>query len=328
MGENGGILTAKDFAAYEAKIREPLRSTYREYEIIGFPPPSSGGVHVAQVLNILENFDMRAIANSDPTKATHITAEAFKLAFADRAYWLGDADFVNVPRGLTDKGYAKELAARIDPEKAIDVPTHGSPPNLAQDFFGRHTTHIAAADAAGNWVAITATVNTTFGSKVIVPGTGVVLNDEMDDFSIYPGQPNAFGLIGAVNNSVAPGKRPLSSMSPTIVLDSQGKPVLTVGAAGGPKIITQVLLTIMRVIDFHESLPEAIDGRRFHHQWRPNVVSYEKGLDEKIVAGLRDRGHNVEELESAGRAQAIGIDAAGKLVGVADPRSAGKAAGN
>jgi gamma-glutamyltranspeptidase/glutathione hydrolase len=328
MAENGGILTAKDFAAYEAKIREPLRSTYRGYEIIGFPPPSSGGVHVAQVLNILENFDMRAIAKSDPTKATHITAEAFKLAFADRAYWLGDADFVNVPRGLIDKGYAKELAARIDPEKAIDVRTHGSPPNLAQDFFGRHTTHIAAADAAGNWVAITATVNTTFGSKVIVPGTGVVLNDEMDDFSIYPGQPNAFGLVGAENNSVAPGKRPLSSMSPTIVLDSQGKPVLTVGAAGGPKIITQVLLTIMRVIDYHESLPEAIDGRRFHHQWRPNVVSYEKGLDEKIVAGLRDRGHNVEELESAGRAQAIGIDAAGELVGVADPRSAGKAAGN
>ncbi len=328
MAANGGILTAKDFAGYEAKLREPLRSTYRGYEIIGFPPPSSGGVHVAQVLNILENFDMRSIAKSDPTKATHITAEAFKLAFADRAYWLGDADFVSVPRGLTDKGYAKELAAKIDPEKAIDVPTHGSPPNFAQDFFGRHTTHIAAADAAGNWVAITATVNTTFGSKVIVPGTGVVLNDEMDDFSIYPGQPNAFGLVGAENNSVAPGKRPLSSMSPTIVLDSQGKPVLTVGAAGGPKIITQVLLTIMRVFDYQQSLPEAIEGRRFHHQWRPNVVSYEKGLDEKVVEGLRDRGHNVEELDSAGRAQAIGIDAAGKLVGVADPRSAGKAAGN
>ena len=156
---------------------------------------------------------------SDPLAATHITAEAFKLAFADRAYWLGDADFVNVPRGLIDKGYAKELAAKIDPKQAIDVATHGSPPNYSQDVFGRHTTHIAAADAAGNWVAITATVNTTFGSKVIVPGTGVVLNDEMDDFSIFPGMPNAFGLVGAENNSVGPGKRPLSSMSPTIVLD-------------------------------------------------------------------------------------------------------------
>ncbi len=329
MAHNGGIMTAEDFANYEAKIREPLRSTYRGHEIIGFPPPSSGGVHVAQVLNILENFDIRAIAKDDPIKASHITAEAFKLAFADRAYWLGDADFVSVPRGLTDKGYAKELAAKIDPDKAMEVPGHGSPPNYAQDVFGRHTTHIAAADAAGNWVAITATVNTTFGSKVIVPGTGVVLNDEMDDFSIYPGQPNAFGLVGAENNSVAPGKRPLSSMSPTIVLDPHGKPVLTVGAAGGPKIITQVILTIMRVLDFQQSLPEAVEARRIHHQWRPNAVSYEKGLDEKVVEGLRKRGHNVEELESGGRTQSIGIDAAGKLVGVADPRTVdGKAAGN
>jgi len=328
MKANGGILTAADFAAYEAKVREPLHSTYRGYEIFGFPPPSSGGIHVAQVLNILENFDLRAIARRDPLAATHITAEAFKLAFADRAHWLGDADFVNVPRGLIDKGYAKQLAARIDPQRAIDVPMHGSPPNFAQDVFGRHTTHIAAADAAGNWVAITATVNTTFGSKVIVPGTGVVLNDEMDDFSIYPGMPNAFGLVGAEHNSVEPGKRPLSSMSPTIVLDSNGKPVLTVGAAGGPKIITQVLLAIIRTLDYQQSLPEAVEGRRFHHQWRPNCVSYEKGLDENVVEGLRDRGHNVEEAESGGRTQAIAVDATGKLIGVADPRSGGKAAGD
>ncbi len=328
MVANGGILTAADFAAYEAKVREPLHSTYRGYEIIGFPPPSSGGVHVAQVLNILENFDLRAIATRDPLAATHVTAEAFKLAFADRAHWLGDADFVKVPRGLIDKEYAKELAAKIDPRRAIDVPTHGSPPNFAQDVFGRHTTHIAAADAAGNWVAITATVNTTFGSKVIVPGTGVVLNDEMDDFSIFPGMPNAFGLVGAEHNSVEPGKRPLSSMSPTIVLDANGKPVLTVGAAGGPKIITQVLLAIIRTLDYQQSLPEAVEGRRFHHQWRPNCVTYEKGLDDEVVEGLRDRGHNVEEVESGGRTQAIALDATGKLIGVADPRTTGKAAGN
>ncbi len=328
MKAHGGILTAADFSAYEAKVREPLHSTYRGYEIIGFPPPSSGGIHVAQVLNILENFDMRAMAKNDPLAATHVTAEAFKLAFADRAYWLGDADFVSVPRGLIDKGYAKELAGKINPNRAIDVAKHGSPPNFAQDVFGRHTTHIAAADAAGNWVAITATVNTTFGSKVIVPGTGVVLNDEMDDFSIFPGMPNAFGLVGAENNSVGPGKRPLSSMSPTIVLDSHGKPVLTVGAAGGPKIITQALLTILRVLDYQQTLPQAVEGRRFHHQWRPNCVSYEKGLESKVVEGLRELGHNVEELESAGRTQAIAVDANGRLVGVADPRTAGKAAGN
>ena len=327
MAANGGIITAQDFAAYEAKVREPLHTTYRGFQIVGFPPPSSGGIHVAQVLNILENFDLRSIAASDPLVATHITAEAFKLAFADRAYWLGDADFVPVPRGLIDKKYAKELAARIDKSKAIDVPTHGSPPNLAQDVFGRHTTHIAAADTAGNWVAITATVNTTFGSKVIVPGTGVILNDEMDDFSIYPGLPNAFGLVGAENNSVAPGKRPLSSMSPTIVLDAAGKPVLTVGAAGGPKIITQALLTIMRVIDYEQSLEEAVGGKRFHHQWRPNAVSYETGFDEKIVEGLRDLGHNVEDIGSGGRTQAIMVDSSGKLVGVSDPRTNGKAAG-
>src|SRR5262249_7912403 len=236
----------------------------------------------------------------DSIAATHIISEAFKLAFADRAYWLGDSDFVSVPRGLTSKDYAKKLSAKIQLDRVTDIATHGSPPNFAQDVFGRHTTHIAAADAAGNWVAITATVNTTFGSKVIVPGTGVVLNDEMDDFSIYPGMPNAFGLVGAENNSVAPGKRPLSSMSPTIVLDKDGKPIMTVGAAGGPKIITQVVLAIIRVLDFGQSLSDAVEGKRFHHQWRPNLVSYEKGLTPEIVEGLRKRGHNVEAGESGG----------------------------
>lgn len=327
MAANGGILTAEDCAAYEAKLREPLQSTYRGRQIIGFPPPSSGGIHVAQILNILEQFDLSDIGRRDPIEATHIIVEAFKLAFADRAYWLGDADFVAVPRGLIDKGYAKELAARIDPRRAIDVPTHGTPPNWRQDVFGRHTTHIAAADADGNWVAITATVNTAFGSKVIVPGTGVILNNEMDDFSIYPGVPNAFGLVGAENNSVAPGKRPLSSMSPTIMLDEGGEPILTVGAAGGPKIITQVVLSIVRMLDFGRPLPEGVAAPRFHHQWRPNVVTYENDLDANIVEGLRDRGHNVEAIGSAGRTQAIAVAADGKLIGVSDPRAGGTAAG-
>jgi gamma-glutamyltranspeptidase/glutathione hydrolase len=327
MAANGGILTAADFAAYKAKIREPLKTTYRGYSIVGFPPPSSGGIHVAQILNILEAFDLKSLHEHDPAMATHVISEAFKLAFADRAFWLGDADFVTVPRGLTSKTYARGLASKIHMKRATEVETHGSPPNFAQDVFGRHTTHIAAADAAGNWVAITATVNTTFGSKVVVPGTGVVLNDEMDDFSIYPGMPNAFGLVGAENNSVEPGKRPLSSMSPTIVLDKSGKPVMTVGAAGGPKIITQVVLAIIRVFDFDQSLADAIEGRRFHHQWRPNAVSYEKGMKPEIVETLRQRGHNVEEVDSGGRSQAIMVGKDGNLVGVADPRSDGKAAG-
>jgi gamma-glutamyltranspeptidase/glutathione hydrolase len=284
-------------------------------------------VHVAQILNIVENFDLPAIAKKNPAEAAHIVAEAFKLAFADRAYWLGDADFVDVPRGLASKAYAKQLAAKIDPQRIIDVPTHHSPPNWRQDLFSRHTTHIATADAAGNWVAITATVNTGFGSKVIVPGTGVILNNEMDDFSIYPGVPNAFGLVGAENNSVAPGKRPLSSMSPTIVLDPTGKPVLTLGAAGGPKIITQVVLAILRQIDLELPLADAVGRPRIHHQWRPNVLTYETGLDEWVIDGFRRRRHKLDEVTGAGRTQAIAVSSDGKLTGTSDPRGYGKALG-
>lgn len=346
MAANGGILTAEDFAAYKAKLREPLVTNYRGYLICGFPPPSSGGVHVAQVLNVLERFDLRSIAQRDPAEATHLIIEAFKLAFADRAHWLGDSDFVAVPRGLIDKDYAKRLAERIDVNRAVDVLSHGSPFEWQTNVFGRqtgnttipgvqrtpaesnrHTTHVAAADAEGNWVAITATVNTAFGSKVIVPGTGIILNNEMDDFSIYPGLPNAFGLVGAENNSIAPGKRPLSSMSPTIVLDSAGKPVMTVGAAGGPKIISQVVLTIVRVVDFGHPLTEAVGNPRFHHQWRPNVITFEKGLDEAIVEALRQRGHQVESVSSAGRTQAIGREKDDQFIGVSDPRGQGSAGG-
>jgi gamma-glutamyltranspeptidase/glutathione hydrolase len=327
MAANGGIMTAADFGHYQAKLREPIVTTYRGRKIVGFPPPSSGGIHVAEILNILENFDLGSIEMRDPVEAMHLIAEAFKLAFADRAYWLGDADFVDVPRGLISKAYAKELAAKIDPKQATDVASRGEPSNWRQDVFGRHTTHIAAADAAGNWVAITATVNTTFGSKVIVPGTGVVLNNEMDDFSILPGVPNAFGLVGAENNSVAPGKRPLSSMSPTIVLDGEGKPVLTVGAAGGPKIITQVCLAIIRTLDFGEPLPEAIAGARIHHQWRPNAVQHESNLKPQILEGLKSRGHLVSQLQAGGATQAIAVDPDGKLIGVSEPRVSGKAAG-
>ncbi len=208
MADNGGVLTAEDFAAYQPVEREPLESTYRGWTIIGFPPPSSGGVHVAEMLNMLEHFDVSAEYRKDPARALNIIAQAMDLAFADRAYWLGDPDFAQVPRGLTDRGYAAELAKRIDPEHAIEIESHGEPPAAADDVFGeKHTTHIAAADSEGNWVAMTQTINLTYGSKVIVPGTGVMLNDEMDDFSAQPGVANAFGLIGGENNAVQPGKR-------------------------------------------------------------------------------------------------------------------------
>ncbi|RIK80930.1 MAG: gamma-glutamyltransferase [Planctomycetota bacterium] len=326
MADNGGILTARDFADYAAVPREPLVTKYRGYTIVGFPPPSSGGVHVAQMLNMLERFELRRLHAEDPAGAWHIIAEAMKLAFADRAHWLGDADFAAVPRGLVDKAYAADLAKLIDPQQAGDVAGHGQPPRAAADLFGdKHTTHIAAADSLGNWVAITATVNTTFGSKVIVPGTGIVLNNEMDDFSAQPGKPNAFGLVGAENNAVAPGKRPLSSMSPTIVL-RDGRPMLTVGAAGGPKIITQVLLAIVRRLDFKQPLDEAVAAPRIHHQWRPAELMVEEGFPAEIVRKLEAKGHQIDSIAAAGVTQAIEIDAAGQLIGVHDPRVPGKAA--
>src|SRR6185369_9816921 len=173
-----------------------------------------GGVHVTQILNILENFDLKAL---DATTRLHVIAEAMKLAFADRAFWLGDPDFASVPRGLVDKQYGAALAAKINRTNVIAVASHGNPPASESNLFKKHTTHFSVADAEGNWVACTATVNTSFGSKVVVPGTGVVLNNQMDDFSIQPGVANFFGLVGAEANAVAPGKRPLSSMSPTIV---------------------------------------------------------------------------------------------------------------
>jgi gamma-glutamyltranspeptidase / glutathione hydrolase len=327
MAGNGGILTAADFADYKAIEREPLETTYRGLTIIGFPPPSSGGVHVAQMLNMLEHFDLKKEYKKDPARALHIIAEAMNLAFADRAFWLGDPDHVAVPRGLIDKKYAADLARRIDPAHATHVEDHGDPPGAADDAFGRkHTTHIAAVDSDGNWVAITQTINTTFGSKVIVPGTGVMLNNEMDDFSAQPGKPNAFGLIGAENNAVAPGKRPLSSMSPTIVLED-GKPVMTVGAAGGPKIITQALLAIIRRFDFGQSLAEAVGAPRIHHQWRPDVLTVEAAMPEDLVKQLEAMGHKIDRIETGGVTQAIEVDGDGELIGVHDPRVPGRAAG-
>ena len=327
MKDNGGILTAADFANYQPLLRSPLKTTYRGRTIIGFPPPSSGGVHVAQILNILENFDLKSIYQKSPGEFTHIVAEAMKLAFADRAYWLGDPAFTKVPRGLIDKKYAKELAAKINPREAIKVPKQGEPPAWQSDVFARHTTHIATADAAGNWVALTQTINTSFGSKVIVPGTGVFLNNEMDDFSIAPGKPNAFGLVGAEANAVEPLKRPLSSMSPTIILEG-GQPVMTLGAAGGPTIISQVLLAIVRHFDLGLSLEDALAQPRFHHQWSPDELRIETAAGDDLKKDLEGRGHKLKPVAAIGTAQGIVWDEKAKQFrGAHDPRVPGKAAG-
>jgi gamma-glutamyltranspeptidase/glutathione hydrolase len=324
MREHGGILSAADFREYRIRERRPIISAYRGYTIAGFPPPSSGGIHVAQILNVLETFDL---AQMPPDEFVHVLAEAMKLAFADRAYWLGDPDFAPVPRGLIATDYARRLAAKIDRQQATEVSGHSTPPDWQTDLFGRHTTHIAAADAGGNWVAITTTVNTSFGSKVVVPGTGVVLNNQMDDFSVAPGVPNAFGLVGAEANAVAPGKRPLSSMSPTIVL-KEGKPVMTLGAAGGPRIITQVVLAIVNQIDRRMPIEKAVAAPRLHHQWSPDQLFFEASLPADILESVRRRGHKTALMPYSGVTQAIGIDEDRRtLIGVHDPRVPGKAAG-
>jgi gamma-glutamyltranspeptidase/glutathione hydrolase len=357
MKANGGIMTAADFAKYQVVVREPVRSTYRGREIVAFAPPSSGGVHVVQMLNILEHFNVKSF--DEPTR-WHVIGETMKLAFADRAHWLGDPDYAKVPRGLVAKEYAATLARQIQLDRASEVQQHGLPPGWQNDFFtyatgragrplpaargmaedgvpgltrptddylNKHTTHWSVADAEGNWVACTATINTSYGSKVVIPGTGVVLNNEMDDFSVQPGVPNAFGLVGAEANAVAPGKRPLSSMSPTIVLQDE-KPIIAIGAAGGPKIISAVLVQLVAMLDLGMTPAEAIAMPRIHQQWSPDELMVEKALPMEVKTALEQRGHVVKEPNALSVAHTVARSADGKsFVGAADPRAGGKAEG-
>ena len=320
MKANGGILTAEDFANYQMKLREPVRGTSRGCDIVSFPPPSSGGVHVLQILNMMEEFDFTKM--DDATRA-HVIAEAMKFAFADRAHWLGDPDFAPVPRGLMSKDYAKTLATRIALDRVADVPTHGNPPDAVSDIFGKHTTHFSTVDAEGNWVACTQTVNTAFGSKVVIPGTGILLNDQMDDFSIEPGVPNAFKLIGAEANAVAPGKRPLSSMSPTIVL-RDGKPILALGAAGGPTIITQTVMNLHGVLDRGLTLDAALAAPRIHHQWAPDELKIEKAWSPEVMEKLKALGHKLAPATFVGASNGVGFFD-GQFVGASEPRVPGEA---
>ncbi|MED5454562.1 MAG: gamma-glutamyltransferase [Verrucomicrobiota bacterium] len=318
---NGGLIVEEDFLRYKVKSRKPVRTTYRDHDIVGFPPPSSGGVHVAQILNILEHFDLFSMKPDSP-QFVHIVAEAMRLAFADRSYWLGDADFVSVPKGLATKRYARMLAKKISRTKTAKISSHSTPLDFDKDLFGKHTTHFSTADSEGWWVACTATINTTFGSGVVIPGTGIVMNNEMDDFSAQPGVPNAFGLIGAEANAVAPGKRPLSSMSPTIVL-KDGKPVFTIGAAGGPTIISQALLAIINIVDHGMAPDQALKQARFHHQWKPNQLIVEKSLGQECIDSLREIGHVIKVVDSMGAAQSLGLNDVGAFIGSADPRGRG-----
>ena len=315
MKQHGGIITQKDFASYQIKMREPVASEFAGYTLYGFPPPSSGGTHVAQILNILEQFDLN---KATPAERYHLIAEAMKFAFADRAHWLGDADFTKVPVSLTDKRYAKIIAQKISLEKTTANINHGNPDIDIEALMNKHTTHIAAADLAGNWVAITSTVNTSFGSKVVIPGTGVVLNNQMDDFSAQVGAANAFGLVGSDANAVQAGKRPLSSMSPTLVFKND-VPVMTLGAAGGPTIISQVVQTLLYTLNDGMPAEQAMKQPRIHQQWNPNLLFVEAAMPDSVQQSLKQKGHALKIWPTMGASQAIQlID--GKLVPVAEPR--------
>jgi gamma-glutamyltranspeptidase / glutathione hydrolase len=315
MAKNGGLINAQDFANYEIKMREPIVSQFSGYTLYGFPPPSSGGLHVAQILNILEQFDLQKTTTSE---RYHLLAEAMKFAFADRAHWLGDADFTKVPLTIADPRYAQIIAQKIQLNKTTEHITHGDPDVDIPHVMSKHTTHIATADLDGNWVAITSTVNTSFGSKVVIPGTGVVMNNQMDDFSAQVGAANAFGLVGADANAIAPKKRPLSSMSPTLVF-KDGKPVMTLGAAGGPTIISQVVQNLLYTLKYGMTAEQALAQPRIHQQWNPNELFVESAMPPMVQQALQQKGHLLRIWPRMGASQAIQLRD-GKLVPVAEPR--------
>jgi gamma-glutamyltranspeptidase/glutathione hydrolase len=336
MAKNGGLVTREDLAAYEPTLRQPVHGSYRGLQVYSFPPPSSGGAVLIQMLNILEGFDLHE-RGAGSSASMHIIAEAMKLAFADRAVWMGDPDFVDVPVAkLTSKEYGEDQRARINPawwrrapwrwgqgERAISVKGSGLPMNDAG------TAHLSVTDKQGNAVAFTGTINTPFGSGITVPGTGIILNNEMDDFAKAPNEPNVYGLVDVRGaNAIAPGKRPLSSMTPTVVL-REGKPYLVTGSPGGPRIISTVLLSILNKVDYGMDIQEAVSAPRFHHQWVPDTVFVERAVPEDVREGLRQRGHRViASPHNWSSAQAIFFDEmTGLFRGGSDPRSDGLALG-
>jgi gamma-glutamyltranspeptidase/glutathione hydrolase len=317
---NGGMMTLDDLKNYQATWREPLIGTYRNHTVITMPPPSSGGVALLQMLNVLEGYKLEEFR---PNSAfyLHLLAETMKHAFADRAAYLGDPEFVHVPvRKLTAKPYAAWVRSRIAPDKTRPPAYYGYY-NYEAEKGG--TTHFSVIDRFGNAVACTQSVNTRFGSKLVAARTGIVLNNEMDDFAIHPEVGNVYGLIGNRANSLEPKKRPLSSMSPTIILSGH-RPELVVGAAGGPRIINATLQTIINVIDFKMPVATAVASPRIHHQWLPDRLGAEARIDAEQKKALEQRGHVVREQSALGVVQAITWDGS-TMSGAADPRKVERA---
>ena len=328
MKRNNGLMTMDDLRGYVAKERAPVRGNYRGHEIISMPPPSSGGAVLIEMLNILEGFDLQKMEASSSDRY-HLMAEAMRRAFADRAEYMGDSDFVKVPvQGLIDKAYATTLRTTINTDRASTSAEvrAGRPAGYESD----ETTHFTVVDAEGNAVSNTYTLNNSYGSAAVAKGTGLLLNDEMDDFAAKPGTPNMYGLIQGERNAVAPKKRPLSAMTPTIVLRKDGTLWFTVGSPGGPTIINTVLCVITNVIDYEMNIQQAIDFPRIHHQWLPDeLVGEPFGLSGDTQRALTSRGHKLAKLRYLGDAEGIMVEEkTGMRLGATDPRrSDGQAVG-
>lgn len=322
MAAGGGIMTLADLAAYRVANRKPVRGIYRGFEVISMPPPSSGGVHIIQMLNVLHHFPVAA-TGAGSNQNIHWLAEVMKLAYADRSQYLGDPDYFDVPVArLTGKAYAAQLAATIKPGRAR--PAVDIRPGLPVPVESPDTTHFSVADRFGNVVSNTYTLNFSYGSGIAIPGAGFLMNNEMDDFSAKPGVPNGFGLLGGEANAIEPGKRPLSSMTPTIVL-KDGKPWLVTGSPGGSRIISTVLQFLVNVIDHQLNVAEATARARVHHQWLPDQLELEPGFSSDVITSLEAKGHNVKVGGTQGSLQSLAIKD-GIIRGAADPRRPGAGA--
>ena len=317
MQSQGGTMTLEDLKAYKVVERQPIIGDYRGYKVVTMPPPSSGGVHLIEILNMLEHYPIKE-DGVNSAKNIHHMAESMKLAYADRSEYLGDPDFIKIPvTGLTSKAYANERVKTIDDNKARL--SSNIKPGKPQPYESDQTTHFSVMDKAGNAVAVTYTLNLNFGSGIVVEGTGILLNNEMDDFSVKPGVPNAFGLVGGTANAIEAKKRPLSSMTPTIVMKNN-KPWLVTGSPGGARIITTVLQSVVNMIDHEMNPAEAIITPRVHHQWLPDELRVEEGISPDTIKLLQDKGHKVVTKAPMGRIQIIQADDSG-FYGYSDPRN-------
>jgi gamma-glutamyltranspeptidase/glutathione hydrolase len=320
MKAGGGLITQADLAGYEAKVREPIHGTYRGYDVYGPPPPSSGGICLVEMLNVLENFDLKKHGRYSPA-TLHLLAETMRRVFHDRARYLGDNDFVKIPAHLTSKEYARKLADTIDPKKATPRADLAADMPLAEEK--KHTTHYSIIDGDGMAVSTTTTLENSFGSKVVVRGAGFLLNNEMTDFNLTPGVTTRAGAIGTEPNQIAPGKRMLSSMTPLIVV-KDGKPVLITGSPGGRTIINTVLWVTLGVLEFGEPLREAVYAPRIHQQWFPDRIEVEAPLAKKYpatIAALEKLGHKIRTEREQGDAHSIWLEPkSGTYQGVVDPR--------